>query len=129
MAIVVGSRQTVIANGNAGGLIEGGQTLQIGQDMILRTEDQHVRRPRPAGRPILPADVLVPGVPSGRVASNFGASSGRAAQSWGSERGRYRSFGACGSAGSQERVRSGLGARTGLRRCAVIALLIDGVGY
>lgn len=26
-------------------------------------------------------------------------------------------------------VRSGLGARTGLRRCAVIALLIDGVGY
>lgn len=30
----------------------------------------------------------------------------------------------------QSRARSsGLGARTGLRRCAVIALLIDGVGY
>ena len=35
VAIVVGSRQTVIANGNAGGLIEGGQTLQIGQDIGL----------------------------------------------------------------------------------------------
>ena len=33
MAIVVGSRQTVIANGNASGLIEGRPDAQIGQDI------------------------------------------------------------------------------------------------
>ena len=42
MAIVVGSRQAVIANGNAGGLIEGGQTLQIGQDIGLALGGGHV---------------------------------------------------------------------------------------
>lgn len=42
--IVVGSRQTVIANGNAGGLIEGGQTLQIGQDIGLALGGGHVRQ-------------------------------------------------------------------------------------